>query len=416
MDDKANSAKFYEIAGMAYFDMRKGPVSVTVRVDEPVTTVRVLPESFGIQPVIKGNQVSFEVPSPMNLTVDINGDYVHSLHLFVNREDTDIPDPDDPDVIYFGPGSHRVSSLEVGDGKTVYVAGGAIVRGVIDPDEKFSISGYSGLKVYSGATFRLNGKNITFRGRGIIDQNEVTTHGRNPMSITGENIRLEGFIVRNSSSWTVSLREVNGGHIDNIKLIGHRANSDGVDICSSHHILVENCFLRTLDDLVVLKTTKGGGPMDDVTVRKCVLWDESAHSLSIGAEITQDIENVLFTDCDIIHDHGREWSMRIFQTDAGWIKNVRFEDIRIEESVQFISLWINHSYWSTDGERGHIKDITFKNIALKQAPSVKGIEFLGYDREHAIENVLLENVTVGGKKVTAADVVTNEFVSGLVIR
>jgi hypothetical protein len=306
--------------------------------------------------------------------------------------------------------------MEIGDGKTVYIAGGAVVRGIIEPDENYSISSFSGMKVYPGAMFRLNGKNITVRGRGIIDQNDIPTHGRNPIVASGENIRLEGVIIRNSSIWTVTLREVTDGHVDNIKIIGHRANSDGIDVCSSHHVLVENCFIRTLDDLVVLKTLKGGGAMDDVTVRKCVLWNEVAHALSIGAEITQNIENVLFTDCDIIHDHCKEWSLRIYQTDAGWIKNIRFEDIRIEESVKFMSLWINKAFWSTDSERGHINDISFKNITLKKEPSRKNIEFLGYDKEHAIENVLLENITIGGKKVVAGDVVTNEFVSGLVIK
>ena len=73
-----------------------------------------------------------------------------------------------PTSSIYGPGIHEVGSLTVPSGKTVYVAGGAIVRGVIRPDEKFRISGYSGLKTYA-PTFTLKGEKIVFRGRGIVD-------------------------------------------------------------------------------------------------------------------------------------------------------------------------------------------------------------------------------------------------------
>ncbi len=63
-------------------------------------------------------------------------------------------------MIWFGPGLHEVSHQVVTDNQSVYVAGGAIVRGVIRPDEKFQISSYSGLRTYA-PTFLLKGTNIT---------------------------------------------------------------------------------------------------------------------------------------------------------------------------------------------------------------------------------------------------------------
>ena len=398
------SDTFFDIAGFAYFDMKKGPVKVTVSVEDPIYTAKLLPTSFGIMPAIKGNTVSFEVDKPQHITVEVNGDHIRSLHLFVNPEETDIPDPNDPDVIYFGPGIHEISSISVsGENKTVYIAGGAVVRGVLSEAEKAG-----GRRP---ASFVLRGKNITFRGRGIFDQGLVPRpQGRQSMSVVVDGFKLEGVVLCNSSIWTVSLNDCNNVHIDNLKLFGHRANSDGIDICSSFDVLVENCFVRTWDDLIVVKT--GRNAKQDagrIHVRKCVLFNMCAHALSIGAEITRSVEDVLFEDCDVIGDTGREWTLRIYQTDKGLVKNVRFENIRIEESVKFASLWINTDVWTTDSIRGHIEDVVFKNITVNNAgyPLHKEMEFLGYDADHAIKNVLIDNVVINGRKVVAKDSITH---------
>lgn len=86
-----------------------------------------------------------------------------------------------------------MSHLVVTNGQTVYVAGGAVVRGVIRPDEKFHVSSYSGLRTYS-PTFVLRGGHITFRGRGIVDGSLCTTHARNLILVQGTDIALEGVI------------------------------------------------------------------------------------------------------------------------------------------------------------------------------------------------------------------------------
>ena len=409
----AEADSYFDITAFASFDMKKGPAKVTVSVDEPIYTAKILPTSFAITSTIKGNAISFEVTKHQHITIEINGDHIRSLHLFVNPEETDIPDPNDPDVLYFGPGIHEITSVSViGDNKTVYIAGGAVVRGILSDEEQGR----------RGASFVLRGKNISFRGRGIFDQGLVPrTKGRQTMSVTVDGFNLEGVVLCNSSTWTVSLRDCNHVHINNLKLFGHRANSDGIDINSSLDVLVENSFLRTWDDLIVVKTLRGSNQdAGRIHVRKCVLYNEIAHALSIGAELTRNVEDVLFEDCDIIGDHGREWTLRIYHTDKALIKNVRFENIRIEESVKFASLWINTAIWTTDAERGNIENVVFKDITVNNSgyPLHKEFEFLGYDADHAIRNVVIENVVINGRKLVQEDIVINprgEAKEGIVI-
>ncbi len=219
---------------------------------------------------------------------------------------------------------------------------------------------------------------------------------------------VEGIILRDSSTWTVPVRGCEKVKITNLKLFGNRANSDGIDICNSRDVEVANCFLRTLDDLVVVKTDKGQGPAENIRVNDCVLWNEVAHALSIGAELREPVSNVRFSNCDVIHDKGREWTLRVFHCDSALISNIEFDNIRVEETHKLISLWIGSFVWTRDPERGHIQGVAFKNIQARgDRPR---IELQGFDPGHAVEGVELQHVIVNGKAIGTNDVEQNEFV------
>ena len=395
MDDKTRSAEFFDTAAFATFDM-PGPVKVTVSCKEPITSAKILPTSFQIVPKIQGRSLILALNQPRPVTVEINGNWVRALHLFANPPEAAVPRPDDPNVIYFGPGVHRISGLKVGDDKTVYLAPGAVVKGTADG---------------RGPVVALVGKNIVLRGRGILDGGLCPTHSRNLLLVRGKDITVEGIILRDSSVWTVPIRQSERVTVRNVKLLGYRANSDGIDICNSRDVRIEGCFIRTLDDLIVVKTDKGQGEARGIVAKDCVLWNEVAHALSVGAEIRENVDDVLFVNCDVIHDKGREWTLRVFHCDSARVSNVRFENIRIEESQRLISLWIGKFIWTRDTERGHIQGVTFKNI---RATAVRlRIELNGFDEAHAVEDVLFQDVVVNGKPLVQSDVKGNAFVRNI---
>ena len=391
MDDKVRSADFFDTAAFASFDMT-GPVKVTVTCAKPITTARILPASWQIVPLIQGKSLTLTLKEPRPVTIEVNGNWVGVLHLFADPPEAAAPRPDDPNVIYFGPGVHRIGSLQVGDGKTVYLAAGAVVKG----------TAYGRRPVIT-----LAGKNIVLRGRGILDGGLCPTHSRHLLLLRGEDITVEGIVLRDSSIWNIPIRQSQRVTVRNVKVLGYRANSDGIDICNSRDVHVEGCFLRTLDDLIVVKTDKGQGESRRIVAKDCVLWNEVAHALSVGAEIRENVDDVLFSNCDVIHDQGREWTLRVFHCDSAHVSNVRFEDIRVEESRKLISLWIGKRIWTRDAERGHIQGVTFKNIRATAAPL--RVELVGSDETHAVEDVLFQDVVVNGKPLTVANVKGNAF-------
>jgi polygalacturonase len=260
-----------------------------------------------------------------------------------------------------------------------------------------------------GAIFSLMGDNIKLCGRGIIDGSLCPAHTRNIISVCGTNVSLEGVVVRDASTWTIPIRASEHVTVKNIKIFGWRGNSDGVDICNSRHVRVTHSFLRTMDDLVVIKTpVKGAGESRDITVTGCVLWNELAQALNIGAELRENVEDVHFSDCDIIHDRGREWLLRVYNCDGGDVHDVTFENIRANDAKRLISLWIGTAKWSKDAERGHIENITFKNI--QAAGANMSVDLKGWDSQHEIRDVHFQKVLTNGHPLKLGEINRNAFV------
>ena len=409
VDDLLHSADFFDTAAFSYFDI-EGTATITVGVKDLVTTAKVLPASANIVPHYCGRWVTFFVKKAANLTVEINGEWVKSLHIFVNPIQENIPKPNDPNVLFIGPGIHEISNLNIGDNKSIYVAGGAILKAVIGKDERFGIEP-SGLKNYAPRIF-LHGHHIKIFGRGIIDAGNAPVHAGNFITLQGDDITVEGVIIRNSCGWTVPLRQCTNVEINNIKILGYRANSDGIDVCNSKNVVIENSFIRTNDDLIVIKTEQNEGPANNIIVKNCVLWNQLAHALSVGAELREQVSNVLFDNCDIIHDQGREWALRIFQSDSTTISHIVFHNIRIEDSHNLISLWVGKMASTLQDGEGTIKDVHFDNIIANGYPL--SIVLTAAKEGSLIREVSFNHVLLNNKPLTEASIIKNgvvEFVS-----
>ena len=233
------------------------------------------------------------------------------------------------------------------------------------------------------------------RGRGILDGGLCPTHSRNLLFVRGQDITVEGIVLRDSSTWTIPIRQSDRVTVRNVKLLGYRANSDGIDVCNSRDVRIEGCFIRTLDDLIVVKTDKGQGQARRIVAKDCVLWNEVAHALSVGAELRENVDDVLFTNCDVIHDKGREWTLRVFHCDSARISNVRFEDIRIEESpTADFRMDRGIRLDARQGARTH-PERDFQGYSCDGRPL--RVELEGFDEGHAVEGVRFQDVVVNSK-------------------
>ena len=435
--DKVNSHLYYDLAAFTVFSLADKELTVNVSVPNTISSAKILPESANIGFTINENSLSFKISKAQNLTVEINGEYIKSLHIFANPPETDAPDINASNVkvlapgqhsandfatitqrtIYFAPGEHELSGyVTLRNNKTIYLAEGAYIRAKVAPNEPSSINSY-GLHNYN-TLIALFGNNVAIKGRGIIDGTDCPNLGKHLFYITnGSNVEVKDIIILNPSPFALPIRNSSNVLVDNVKIIGSRCNSDGIDIIGGKNVTVQNCFLRTLDDLIVIKTYGDGKePGNNILVQNCVLWNGVAHALSLGAELQSDIDGVTFRDCDIIRNPGT--ALKILHSGTALLKNITFEDIRVDEARTLVDCWIGKDGWSRpeDGNHsGNVRDVLFKNITAKGDLSLL-MRLAGYRADYTIENVTFENVTRNERPLTMTDITINPYVKNVVIR
>lgn len=383
VDEVRETKHHVEHASMATFDFsEKVEIAVTYNKGK-IDSARVRPLSYDIPFTIEGNTLQFSLEKPANLSVEVNGDIFHNLHLFANPLDTFKVDKKNPDLIYFGPGIHRFEGGEfrIPSGKTIYVAGGAVMMG------RMLIE---------------NVHDVKLLGRGIIDPSVK-------MGIriaNSRNVYVEGLMATQCAtggSDSVTIR--------NVKVISYFGWGDGMNVFSSRNVLFDRVFCRTSDDCTTVYGTRLGfeGPSSNITMQNSTLWADVAHPIFIGIHGNVDkpeiLENLNYVNIDILDHKEKQLNyqgcLAINAGDENLIRNVRFEDIRIENFRQGqlvnLRIFFNEKYCKAPG-RG-IENVVFKNVSYTgNRAEISVIE--GYDAQRKVRNIRFENLRINGQIIS----------------
>lgn len=383
VDEVKGTSHHVENASMCSFDF-SGEVEVSVTSNKGnIKNARIRPLSYGIKPVIKGNALYFRLSQPRNLSVEINGDIFHNLHLFASPIDDFVPDKKDTNLVYFEAGVHQVDSgkLKVPSGKTVYLAGGAVLMGQI------LIEGVHDVKLI---------------GRGMIDPSvKMGVRIANSKNITVEGIVTTQCATGGSDSVTIR----------NVKSISYYGWGDGMNVFASNNVLFDGVFCRNSDDCTTVYGTRLGfvGGCKNITMQNSTLWADVAHPILIGTHGNSPnpeiLENLTYNNIDIL-DHKEvqidyQGCMSINTGDNNLVRNVRFENIRVEDFRQGqlvnIRVFFNEKYCTAPG-RG-VENVLFKNITYNGNNAQLSI-IAGYDTTRQVKNIVFENLKINGVLIT----------------
>ena len=422
-----------EIASFAAWEMSSS-AKIEVVSNRAIESVMIRPQSLGIVPTIEENRISFELPRPTAVVVEVNG-FHQALHLLPSRIYSPPADKNAPGLHYFGPGVHDVGILKLQENESVYLDAGAYFYGGIEAE---SVS------------------NVKVEGPGVIDASRLEREADGGYKVGGclrfvhcKNVTVDGPVLRDPNVWTVNVFDCDDSTFKNLRLIGlWRYNADGIDVCNCRNILVEGCFLRTFDDALVLKgiPSFSDKPNQNVTFRGCTVWCDWGRALEIGAETcTPEDANILFEDCDVIRTSAV--ALDVQHWDQGDVHDITFDNIRVEfddwiPSEQYqnsdeqkyvvnkddgysprlmvIVMPPGPSPWQpNDVRKGITRNITFRNVTIyanKTPPSY----FQALDAEHNIDGVVIENVRFVGKEplldAEALNLSISEHVSNVTIR
>ena len=396
-------------ASMVQFDMGS-PVEVMVKKNNgTIREVDIRPLNNKVEYTQMRNAIFFTLERPQYLSVEFNGDRLHNLHLFANPLETETYTEARKGVMYFGPGIHKPDDLpnnqiRIPSNTTVYLAPGAVIKAKLLVDKA---------------------ENVRIIGRGILD------HPIRGIEVTdSKNVLIEGVTVVNPDHYTVFGGGTTGLTVKNLKAFSCKGWSDGIDLMCYRNVVVDNVFLRNSDDCIAIYNHRWNwwGGSSDITVQNSVLWADIAHPINMGGHGDPDsltgevLENVTVRNIDILeHDEDDplyQGSMNIDCGDKNIVRNVLFEDIRVE-SIQegrlfCLKVLYNPKYNKAPGNS--IEEITFRNITydgVGENPSlIKGI-----DENHSVRNITFENVVINGKRMKDVnEFITNEFIKDIKVK
>ena len=371
-----------------------GAVTIKISAIVKIDSFQIRPISRNIIATVKGRDITFTIPGPQKLYIEING--LPHLAVFANPLEVNPPKAGDPGVIFYGPGRHNPGQIKLQSNQTIYIAGGAVVYGDITGKDL---------------------KNIKIDGRGIL-QGKVKISGTS-------NLNVSGIFIRNTEGWTNTLTDCHKSSYRNVKVFSYEAiySVDGIDPVSCTNFTIDDCFMRCRDDCVAIKSGNLKLRADSVFVTNCVMvgW-ACSDGVTIGFELNGGpVENIFVKNCDILYARGGgrtdgHSAFSIVCDGPAWVKNIHYEDIRVEKQVEFKNL----EFIVTDGTLygidppGHIKGIYLKNV--KWDNPGKPLIISGFSSNNLVEDITFENCKAGGKILTSindAGFRVNSFTSNI---
>lgn len=336
------------------------------------------------------------------------------------------------------PGVYLTGAIFLKSGVNLDVEKGAIIRGVqiladypemwtrvagIEmtwPAALVNVYEQSGVRIYGQGIIDGNGKfwwDKYWRMRRVYDAEglrwAVDYDCQRPRLIQiykSSHVTLQGLRLERSGFWTVHICfstqvVVNGITIRN-NIGGRGPSTDGIDIDSSTHVLVEHCDISDNDDAICLKAGRDADglrvnkPTEDVVIRDCIVRDAAA-GFTIGSETSGYIRNVLVENITVLAPVPKGIYFKSAKTRGGGIENVRIRDMHMEGVAVPIGVDLNWNqsysyahlpagmkkvprYWKVLAEpvplkKGlpHLRDISISDITAtgaRQAFAVKGYE------------------------------------------
>ena len=368
-------------------------------------TVEVLPGVKEYPHWIEDGKVVVYVSEGDKASVVINGDLEHPVFLFVHSLETDKPSKDDPNVIYFEAGKihDKQPKLTATSNQTIYIEGGAIVL---------------------GAVYIQNAENVTIAGHGIMDDYHTT----NDPSCWGmrlykcKNVTVKDILLANMHGWTTYTVQSEDVTFDNYKVVAAwndynntGVENDGMGVMCGKRIKYLNTFSYSHDDTYVVKSGKWSytGEVEDVLYDGCMAWNRwGGNAFEIGYEVPYNISNIRYRNCYVLRSAisigytFRHGAMAIHNSGKATVSDVSYENIYIDNPDEFGFYFsiIKTSYSLPDGEvwaPGNINGVTMKNIYMYNKPPY-GNSIYGYDADHTVKNISIENLVIDGQQCTSA--------------
>jgi len=294
------------------------------------------------------------------------------------------------DTVYFKPGVHNIGlGLKIYPGKGVYIPGDAILYGTMN-NWGVPFVGYSKIgekiKIFGYGTISGAKHSHPYYVNNPIDENHKGIGIDNPLNYT-----IQGVSVVDPTNFAVYTPSGAGGFLSFVKVIGWRANGDGLGNGDN----VNDCFVRTNDDASYVRGNR----------KRVTYWKDNISAVFYMSAIWT--TPILIEDCDILYCRSRGGGGAAFDMRAdvtpGGVKTTKtvFRNMRFHDPIGNMKVFNLDA--CVGGTTGHTYNwIKFENISiaswtvkqsLLECPAAPWVN----------QSLTFDNVTFGGTLLTAAN-------------
>ncbi|MEO6567591.1 MAG: glycosyl hydrolase family 28 protein, partial [Opitutaceae bacterium] len=267
-------------------------------------------------------------------------------------------------------------------------------------------------------------------GPGLIEGSPWGTNSpdgtRNPVviePISCNNVRWEGFSVKQGGHWATHPTYCTNIVIRNVSITGNR---DGIDVDSCKNVWIDGCTLTNGDDCISLKSGRGmdgarlGRPTEDVLITNCTMTGGRFACIGIGSETSGGVRNVRIENCKMkAFTHTIYIKTRIGR--AGVTENISGDNLEIlgGDFLRINLVKGGNTSTADDPVEGLVgypvgRNFRFSNIAMNGGKAlVVGTEVSALKPMHGLT---IENVTGTHQGITLANmtgVVLKNVVAGV---
>ncbi|HZQ56138.1 MAG TPA: glycoside hydrolase family 28 protein [Bryobacteraceae bacterium] len=365
-------------------------------------------------------------------------------------------------TVVFKPGVYLTGALFLKSGVQFRVNEGVTIRGVQDtsayPEMPTRIAGIEMtwpsalLNVYEQSNVRIFGKgSIDGNGKYWWDQYWALRKQYDGKGLRwaadydckrvrliqiyrSSDVQLEDLTLQRSGFWTVHLCYSHDLRVDGITIrnnIGGRGPStDGIDVDSSSHVLVQRCDIECNDDALCMKAGRDAGglrvnqPTEDVTIRDCTVRVGAA-GFTVGSETSGGIRRVDVSGLHVFAGAPNGILFKSARTRGGTVDHINVRDVHLENVAVPVRVALNwnprYSYAQippgiqnvppyyrilaqpvpTSQGMPHLRDVQISDLTATGARSA--FEVSGYPSD-PIEDFLFEHLNIAAKAAgTIAD-------------
>ncbi len=380
----------HQVSEISYciFDFTGDVFVKVISKNKKFKAARIRPDYRGVIANVQNDStVQFLLFQPENVSVEFDGDITDNLLVFTSKPPMSKEEAEKQAKkegcafkCYESGLYNQQDTIYISSNTTVYLEGGSYFTG----------------------TFAINdAENVSILGRGIARPERGYEGAHVHRS---KNVLIDGLVLN-----TCPIGESQNVTLHDVRSISHPGWGDGLNVFGgSSDIIFDRVFCRNSDDCTTAYATRKGfnGSTRNVTMRNSTLWADVAHPIFIGihgnAERGDTIENLHYENIDILFQAepqvDYQGCMAINCGDNNLVRNVTFENIRIEQILQGSLLQVkvgyNQKYCAAPG-RG-VENVTFRNIRYKgTTPNLSIIN--GYNDERKVKGITFEGIKINGR-------------------